>query len=180
MNNLAFIIIILLVLVLLLTIFKCQQKNPKLESFETTSWGYQPEGYAPVDQYTQNNLTVGPSSSCNDITGWQYNPQNTQVDYHFYNKNNDLDYFGNQKNEMNIPINTLRNTNRIAPITRGEVGILTNPTYQTVNEPNPQLSTRVPNDYSTENLNIIPNPTTNPALLGSCVNYEWDTPDMLS
>lgn len=180
MNNLAFIIIILLVLVLLLTIFKCQQKQPNFESFETTSWGYQPEGYAPVDQYTQNNLISGPDPFCNNITGWQYNPQNTLVDYHFYQKNKDLDYFGNQKNKMNIPINSLSQTNRIAPITRGEVGILTNPTYQTINEPHPELSTRVPNDFSTENLNVVPNPTTNPSLMGSCINYEWDTPEMSS
>lgn len=180
MNNLAFIIIILLILILLLTIFKCNQKNNKLESFETTSWGYQPEGYAPVDQYTQNNLIVGPDKSCNNITGWQYNPQNTQVDYKFYQRNNDLDYFGNQEKQMNIPINSLRETNRIAPITRGDIGILTNPTYQTVNEPIPELSTRVPNDYSTENLNIIPNPTTNPSLVGSCINYEWDDPETSS
>ena len=177
MNNLAFIIIILLVLILLLTIFKCSQNKTNLESFETTSWGYQPEGYEPVNQYNKDNLIVGPYPGCDDISGWQYNPQNTQVDYHFYNNNNDLDYFGNKKNKMNIPVNTLRQTNRIAPITRGEVGILTNPTYQTVGELNEKLSTRVPNDYSTEYLNIIPNPSTNPSIAGPCVNYEWETPD---
>lgn len=171
MNNSAIIWIIVLVLIILLV---SAQHGKTTESFETTAWGHVPESNAPVGNNAERRYVVGPDPNCDQITGWQYNPQNTQVDYDFYRENRDLNYYGNRRNNLNIPINVLRQTNKIAPITNGEVGILTNPTYQIVNEPNPQNSTRAPSCYSTLNKNIIPNPSTDPQLAGSYMNYDWN------
>lgn len=173
MNHSSVIWIIVLILIILVVVAHHGKKNIR-ESFETTSWGYVPESNAPVINDAERRYIVGPDPNCNQITGWQYNPQNTQVGYHFYNENRDLNYYANGKNNLNVPINVLRSTNRIAPITNGEVGILTTPTYQVIEQDNPQNSTRVPNDYSNINQNIIPNPTTMPEMAGPYMNYDWD------
>ncbi len=173
MNNSSIIWIIVLILIILVVVAQHGKKNTK-ESFESTSWGFVPESNAPVGNNAQRRYIVGPDPNCDQITGWQYNPQNTQVDYHFFRENRDLNFYGNRKNNFNLPINVLRATNRIAPITNGEVGILSSPTYQIIEQDNPQNSTRVPNCYSNINQNIVPNPTTEPQLAGPWMNYNWD------
>lgn len=168
-SNLGIALLIVLVLVILLIILIFVSK--KRESFLPTSWGFVPESPAPFINDSSNRNIVGPNPNSNTITGWQYNPQNTLVDYDFYQENRDLASISRDK-KLDVPINTLRSTQKIAPLTNGEVGVLTNPTYQII-KADPNENTRVPSSFSCQNQYVIPNPTTDPQLIGPYVNYEW-------
>ena len=96
MNHSSVIWIIVLILIILVVVAQHGKKNMR-ESFETTSWGYVPESDAPVVNDAERRYIVGPDPNCDQITGWQYNPQNTQVDYHFYRENRDLNYYAKTK-----------------------------------------------------------------------------------
>ena len=169
-NNLGLVLIIVLVLIVLLVVMIFVSKKNK-ESFATTSWGFVPESPAPFISDNSNRDIVGPDPGSNSITGWQYNPQSTLVGYDFYQENRDLASICKDK-KMDVPINTLRTTQKIAPLSNGEVGILTNPTYQIIKAVDKD-TTRVPSSFSSQNQYVIPNPTTEPQLIGPSVNYEW-------
>lgn len=168
-SNLGIALLIVLVLVIILIIMIFVSK--KRESFLPTSWGFVPESPAPFINDPSNRNIVGPDPNSNTITGWQYNPQNTLVDYDFYQENRDLASISRDQN-LNLPINTLRSTQKIAPLTNGEVGVLTNPTYQII-KADPADTTRVPSSFSSQNQYVVPNPTTEPQLAGPQVNYIW-------
>ena len=168
-KNLGIVLVIVLVLIILLIVMIFVSK--KRESFLPTSWGFVPESPAPFINDHSNRNIVGPDPNSNTITGWQYNPQSTLVGYDFYQENRDLASVSRDHN-LNVPINTLRTTQKIAPLTTGEVGVLTNPTYQIV-KADPNNTTRVPSSFSCQNQYVIPNPTTDPQLVGPSVNYEW-------
>lgn len=168
-NNLGLVLIIVFVLIILLVVMIFVSK--KKESFTTTSWGFVPESPAPFITDNSNRRIVGPNPGSNSITGWQYKPQNTLMDYDFYQENRDLAYISKDR-KMGVPINTLRATQKIAPLTNGEVGILTNPTYQII-KAEPKNTNRVPSSFSSQNQYVIPNPTTDPQLSGPSVNYIW-------
>ena len=169
-NNLGLVLIIVLVLIVLLVVMIFVSKKNK-ESFATTSWGFVPESPAPFIKDNSNRDIVGPDPGSNSITGWQYNPQSTLVGYDFYQENRDLASICKDK-KIDVPINTLRTTQKIAPLSNGEVGILTNPTYQIIKAVD-RDTTRVPSSFSSQNQYVIPNPTTEPQLIGPSVNYEW-------
>lgn len=151
-KNILYVIIIIIVLVVLLIVFIIL-KRKKYESFiSNQSWGYDGNLQAP---YNHPNIINGPNSR---LSGWQYNPQNTLVDYDYYRDNDDLKGQGIIEKE------------KIAPLTTGDIGILTNPTYQVT----PAVpSTRVPSDFSSIDNYVLPNPSTQPELNGPSVNYEW-------
>lgn len=143
-NNIIYVIILIVILSTLLIIFIVMNRK-KMESF--VSWGYEENSYYPY--LTSKNITGS----------MQYNSQNTLMDYNYYQENDDLKAHGKIEK------------NRISPLTNGDVGFLTNPTYQITEA---TKSTRVPSDFSTIDNYVLPNPTTEPKLKGPTMSYKWN------
>ena len=100
--------ILLLFVIVIVCSFNLTKKN--IESFrsESINWGYNPKG--PGFTVWDENLTrkiVGPDPSKDVVNNWQYNPENTQVDYKYYQYSNDLNYQSNKHN-----LNTSHEQNR--------------------------------------------------------------------
>jgi hypothetical protein len=165
-NNLGIVIgiVIFLIVILIIYIFINNRITTKnLESFKNDYFYLNKKpGYKDI---------TGPSLDNNDITGWQFNPQSTLINYDFYKTNEDLEYL-NKRDNLNLCVNSIKKTQKIAPIGNGDVGILTNPSYQFVNDLE-ENSTRVPSTFSTDDHYIIPNSTTHPELEGASVSYNW-------
>ena len=111
---------IFIALLIILVIVACVHlKQPNNESFDGThSWGYTPPDYNIVSQdYLLNPSTrniVGPNYKENTLNNWQYNPQRTLVNYHYYKDNDDLGNFEDS--------NENRKTQQLDPITNSETG----------------------------------------------------------
>ena len=157
-------IVIGLIVILIVFIFVNNRVNKnKMESFNND--------YFYLNKKYANKDITGPLTTDNNITGWQFNPQSTLINYDFYKTNDDLEYL-NKRDNLNLCVNSIKKTQKIAPISNGDVGILTDTSYQFINDLETN-STRVPSTFSTEQQYIIPNPTTNPQLDGSSVSYNW-------
>lgn len=177
MNENHIFIIILIVLVLISCI---SFKNDSSESFTGYhNWGYQQPGCKTVSQSNIYNPTsrniVGPDPSKNEINNWQYNPQNTLVDYKYYKDNQDLNYALQYNNEPAMNSGENRSYQQLAPIIDSQLGKTTYPEISVIPQPNPQLSTRVPNAQSTYQNIIFPsNPSTSSPFNGPHVKYQYN------
>ena len=111
---------IFIALLIILVIVACVHlKQPNNESFDGThSWRYTPQDYNIVSQdYLLNPSTrniVGPNYKENTLNNWQYNPQRTLVNYHYYKDNDDLGNFEDS--------NENRKTQQLDPITNSDTG----------------------------------------------------------
>ena len=162
-----------IVLLIIIVIVSCLNiKNKAIESFKTESmeWGYNSlnKNLEWDDSLTQK--IVGPDPNSDEINHWQYNPQNTQVDYKYYKDNNDMKYASSRLN-----LNTSPTQNKIiqglAPITWGDIGKNTKPMDEVV--PILGQETRVPDNQSTNSEYIIPSPSAPPKYVGPNVKYIW-------
>lgn len=177
MNENHIFIIILIVLVLIACISFKKDAN---ESFSNMHhWGSQPPRCKTISQnYSHNPTTrniVGPDPSQDYINHWQYNPQNTLTDYHYYKDNQDLNYALQYNGENPMPIGDNRQTQQLAPIIDTQLGKTTYPEISNVPQPNPELSTRVPNAQSTPNNILFPsNPSTSTPFVGPYVQYQYN------
>jgi len=163
--------IVLLFIIVIVCSFNLTKKN--IESFrsESINWGYNPDG----GEYTQwdENLTrkiVGPDPSKDLVNNWQYNPENTQVDYKYYQYSNDVKY-RSEKDNLNTSDEQNRDVQRLAPVTWASVGKNTNPMDEIV--PVLGQETRVPDNQSSQSAYIIPNPSAPPKYQGPNVKYCW-------
>lgn len=111
---------IFIALLIILVIVACVHlKETNNESFNGThSWGYTPPDYDNVSQdYLLNPSSrniVGPNYKGNTLNHWQYNPDRTLVDYHYYKDNDDLGSV-EESNEN-------RRTQQLNPITNSDTG----------------------------------------------------------
>ena len=166
-----FIIFLLIILVVTCAI---NYNHNNLENFksDTISWGEDP--YFSPNSDWDDSLTrkiVGPNPNEDVVNNWQYNPENTQVDYKYYQDCNDIKY---ESNRLNLNTSTSQNriVQQLAPITWGSVGKNTDPVDEVV--PVLGQETRVPDSQSNEQNYIIPsNPSTQPKHEGPKVRYLW-------
>lgn len=165
-------IIFLLIILVVACAFNYRHKS--LENFksETISWGSDP--YLNINSDWDETLTrkiVGPNPNEDVVNNWQYNPENTQVDYKYYQDCNDTKYESNRLN-LNTNITQDRIVQQLSPITWGSVGKNTNPVDELV--PVLGQKTRVPDSQSTEQNYVIPsNPSITPKYEGPKVRYFW-------
>lgn len=169
-------IIILIVLVILACIHFKKQESEYFSGMH--SWGESPPYCQPVSQNYQVNPTttniVGPNPGGDYINNWQYNPQNTLVDYKYYEDNEDLRYLSQKGNITPVGVEENRKTQQLAPIINTQLGMTTYPDVVRVNEPEYLCSTRIPNSNSTWENNTFPgNPSTSTPFKGPDVKYEY-------
>lgn len=164
--------ILIILLILCVLIASLDVKNKAIESFKTESmeWGYNPINsmYHWDDALTQK--IVGPNPNSNIVDNWQYNPENTQVDYKYYKDNHDMRYESTRLN-----LNTSPTQNKIiqhlAPVTWGKIGKDTSPMDEIV--PVMGQETRVPDSQSSFSQYVIPSPSAPGKYNGPNVNYCW-------
>lgn len=169
-------IVILVVLVLLACIHFKKNNN---ESFvDMHPWGNVPPYSDPVSQQYNINPTtrniVGPNPGKNYINNWQYNPQNTLLDYHYYRDNEDLKYLESKGNISPVGVADNRSTEQLAPVLNNQIGKTTYPDLVTVDQPNPLYSTRIPNSESTpEQIKFSENPESSSPFVGLETQYSY-------
>ena len=174
-ENYLFIVLLIVLVILACIHFK---KNDNESFVDMHTWGQTPPYCAPVSQQYSINPTsrniVGPNPGENYVNNWQYNPQNTLVDYHYYRDNNDLKYLSEKGNIPNVSIADNRATQQLAPIINSELGKTTYPDVVKVDEYDYQNSTRIPNSNSNQQQIIFPgNPSTSTPFLGPNVGYSY-------
>lgn len=163
-----------LLLILLLVICSFHIKNITIENFTTDSLEW---GYDPVKSYTKwdTDLTrqiVGPDPSKNEVNHWQYNPDNTQVDYKYYQNSHDVQYLSERHN---LGTDDTQNNliQQLAPITWASVGKNTSPMDFDVPVPSDIQQTRSPDGQSDESKYVIPAPSSEPQYTGPETTYQW-------
>tara|TARA_B100001758_G_C18232657_1_gene516202 strand:+ start:40 stop:546 length:507 start_codon:yes stop_codon:yes gene_type:complete len=165
--------ILMLLLILLLVICSFHITNLPIENFKSDGieWGYDPvKSYSEFDSHLTRPI-VGPDPGKEEINNWQYNPENTQVDYKYYQQNNDVLYESSKdNNEIDGSQDNL--TQQLAPITWGGVGKNTSPLDYPVPVDGEQ-QTRVPDSQSNSEEYIIPNASTDPQYSAPKTNYFW-------
>ena len=163
-------LILLLLLIVIVCAFNLTKKN--IESFksESMSWGYNPSTEYRDWNNTHCQQIVGPDPSKEIVNNWQYNPENTQVDYKYYKDNNDTKY-ESVKHNLNSSNTQNRIVQQLAPVTWAYIGKNTDPMDQIV--PVIGQETRVPNTQSTQAEYVIPSPSLPPKYIGSNTNYVW-------
>ena len=133
-------------------------------------------GYDPVKSYTKwdTSLTrqiTGPDPSKKQVNHWQYNPDNTQVDYKYYQNSHDVQYLSDRhKLDTDETQNNL--IQQLAPITRASVGKNTSPMDFDVPVPSDIQQTRSPDAQSDESKYVIPAPSSSPQYTGPETNYQ--------
>ena len=82
---------------------KESNKNISIENFKSDGieWGYNPEKQYHNFDSSLTRPIVGPDASSDVMNHWQYNPENTQVDYKYYQQSNDVRYESTRDN-LNI------------------------------------------------------------------------------
>ena len=164
--------ILLLIILVVACAFNYNHKSVENFKSETIGWGTDP--YLSSNSDWDESLTrkiVGPNPNKDEVNNWQYNPENTQVDYKYYQDCNDTKYLSNRLNIKTSPGQN-RIVQQLAPITWGSVGKNTDPVDEVV--PVLGQETRVPDSQSNEQNYIIPsNPSLSPKYTGPNVRYFW-------
>lgn len=160
--------LVLLLLVLLLTTLgsvlentrsSSQISNHDYESFSNFDWGYDGKEQHPWNPEHTESI-VGPDPKEPVLKTWQYHPDNTQVDYRYYRKYNCTD--------PNAPTDM----QRLSPIAHGSVGIRNQEPLH-VEDKLGSVSTRVPDNNSSESEYVIQSPATNVPIAQPTPKYEW-------
>ena len=87
-----------LLLILLLVICSFHIKNIAENFTDSLEWGYDPvKSYTKWDTKLTRQI-VGPDPFKNEVNHWQYNPDNTQVDYKYYQNSHDVQYLSERHN----------------------------------------------------------------------------------
>ena len=100
---------------------------------------------------------VGPNKNEDRLDTWQYNPQNSLVDYHFYNKSND---------DPNRPT-------RLAPVIDGSVGKRNGNCVHTRDVYYDGTSTRNPDAMSNSEFYVTNSTASNAPPVTPGVAYTW-------
>ena len=133
-----------------------------IESFIGSPWGRDPvSATVNFEQDVSNRYIVGPNARDNTLQRWQYDDQKTQADNYLYRENRDLTAL-----DLNIPMAENRKTQRLAPITWSDVGIVTRPEIGLASVPKEETH-RIPDINSTPESMAIPTPTTEPIAQGN-------------
>ena len=164
---------LMMFLILLLIICSFNIKNISIENFKSDGieWGYNPEKQYHNFDSSLTRPIVGPDASSDVMNHWQYNPENTQVDYKYYQQSNDVRYESTRDN-LNIDSAEDNLVQKLAPITWGKVGKNTSPLDYPVPLDEEQ-QTRVPDSQSNQSEYIIPNASTDPQYTGPKTTYFW-------
>jgi hypothetical protein len=120
-----------------------------------SSWGYDGPETTEWDN-SDFTKTVGPDPDGTELETWQYHPQNTLVDYRFYNRHSPK--FGTGS--------------RLSPIVDGKVGTV-NQTSLKVPDMYNVSSTRVPDHMSDSAGYVISNPATNTPISYPSTEYTY-------
>jgi len=145
-SGVAYFFVILLILLIVIAVYnkyyvKCDTcGNDNEEEFSNYQWG--DDGFTLADWDNKDCRThqiIGPSPNKKSLHTWQYNPQNTLVDYRFYTTHNN-------------------NTTQIEPITRPEVGVYSGLPTVHVNDALGTLSTRNPDVNGSHTQYVLQHP----------------------
>ena len=151
-------VILLLVLIGILVYNKYYVKCDSCgneEEFSNYQWGDDGFTHAAWDNKDcRTQRIIGPSPNKPSLHTWQYNPQNTLVDYRFYTTHN-------------------KNTTQIAPITRPEVGVYSGLPTVHVNDGLGNLSTRTPDVNGSHTQYVLQHPASAIPINKPIVHYNY-------